>query len=170
MSKRTDNATSDTSGSVTVAPTDPADLEPASRGMDAWFDRWADSIGFRLPEFWGPGRDARGVLRIEEIVDDDGLTIRGELPGIDPNEDVEITVENGRLTINAERRQHEESKEGDRRRTEFRYGSYRRTLSLPAGADTSAISANYDDGILEVRVPVDGAKAEAARIPVATRK
>lgn len=148
--------------------------DPFGRAMQTWFDRWADSFGMRLPdvfgnrlpELWGAGREMGGVIRIEEIADDDGITIRGELPGIDPDEDVEITVDNGRLNISAERRQREETTEDGRCRTEFRYGSYRRSLTLPAGTDTSEITATYNDGILEVRIPIDGAEAEAARIPV----
>lgn len=171
MSSKTVSPKRDTTDSGSVARIDLTELDPSRRGMQTWFDRWAENVGLRLPEFWGSAdHDMGAVLRIEEVVDDDGLTIRGELPGIDPDNDVEITVEDGRLTINAERRQHETSQEGDRRRSEFRYGSYRRTLSLPAGTDTSSITATYDDGILEVRVPVDGAQAEAARIPVGKRK
>jgi HSP20 family protein len=171
MPSTTDSPKRDASDSGSVARIDLTDSDPARVGMHSWFDRWADSVGLCLPELWGAAdREMGGVLRIEEIVDDGGLTFRGELPGVDPNEDVEITVENGRLTINAERRQHEETEEGGRRRSEFRYGSYGRTLSLPAGTDASSITATYDDGILEVRVPVDGAQAEAARIPVQKRK
>jgi len=138
------------------------------------FDRWADSFALRLPdlfgnrlnELWGAGREMGGVIRIEESIDDEGITLKGELPGIDPEEDLEITVDNGRLQISAERRSSEKSEEGDTVRSEFRYGSYRRTLQLPAGADADAITATYDNGILEVRIPVERDQAGTARIPV----
>lgn len=138
-----------------------------------WFDRWADQFatrlpdvfGNRLPEFWGASREMGGVMRIEEIIDDDGLLIRGEIPGIDPD-DIEITVDNGRLNVKAERRQSETEAAGEQFRTEFRYGSYRRSCTLPAGAATEDIVATYNDGILEIRVPVDSEASQAARISV----
>ncbi len=130
--------------------------------MQEWFDRWADQFGARLPglfgnrfpELWGAGREIGGVIKIEETSDAEGITIRGEIPGIDPDEDLEITVDNGRLHISAERRQRTEEKTHGGFRTEFKYGSFRRTCSLPAGAVSEDISATYDDGILEIKIPV----------------
>ena len=139
-----------------------------------WFDRWADQLGMRLPEFlgnrlpefWGAGRELAGVIRIEEHADEDGLTIRGELPGIDPDRDVEITVEDGRLHINAERRETSERSDDGRFRTEFRYGSYRRSFPLPPGAVVDDIGATYADGILTVKIPVTGDRTDVTRVPV----
>ncbi len=111
-----------------------------------------------------------GVIRIEETVDADGMTIRGELPGLDPDEDLEITVDNGRLHIAAERKQRTEEESSGGFRTEFRYGAYRRTCSLPAGARPDDITATYDDGILEVRIPIDDDEAASSKIPVERKK
>ncbi|NIR39908.1 MAG: Hsp20/alpha crystallin family protein [Actinobacteria bacterium] len=124
------------------------------------FDRWAEGLASRLPEPFGH------TIRIEESVDDDGVTLRAEIPGVDPESDVEITVDKGRLHISAERRSETEEEDDGRVRSEFRYGSYRRTLTLPGGAATDDITATYDDGILEVRIPVDSAGTETARIPI----
>jgi HSP20 family protein len=157
----------------TTATAGPGD-RPGPPARTDWFDRWTDSFPLRMPEFFGPrfadrfgfGHEGEPI-RIEESVDDDGLTIRCELPGLDPDEDVEVTVDNGRLSISAERRQETKQEEDEGRvRSEFRYGSYRRTISLPAGADSEAITATYDDGILAIRVPVDENGKEAARIPI----
>jgi HSP20 family protein len=60
-----------------------------------------------------------------------------------------VTAQNGVLTISAER---EETKTENNRR-EFYYGSFQRSVSLPAGADDSKISAKYVDGILEISMP-----------------
>jgi HSP20 family protein len=90
------------------------------------------------------------VMRVEDYVEDGQYVLRAELPGIDPDKDVDITVESGMLTVEAERR--EEKQEG--RRSEFRYGVFRRSTSLPAGADEDDVSATYTDGILEVRVGI----------------
>ena len=103
------------------------------------------------------------TLRVEDYVEDDDHVIRAELPGIDPDRDVEITVAGGVLRIHAERR--EESREA--RRTEFHYGSFTRSFTLPANVEVDDIRASYDQGILTVRVPMPRAVgSEAKRIAV----
>jgi HSP20 family protein len=83
---------------------------------------------------------------------------------VSEGKDVEITVDDGVLTVKAERR--EEKKEGGR--SEFRYGSFSRSVSLPAGADEDNVSATYRDGILEVRTPLkEQKKPEAKHIAIA---
>jgi HSP20 family molecular chaperone IbpA len=74
--------------------------------------------------------------------------IRAELAGIDPEKDVEVMVGSGYLTIRAERSDKTESKH----RSEFRYGSFSRTMGLPANVDEDAVTANYRDGILTISV------------------
>ncbi len=151
---------------------------PDRHEVQDWFDRWSDQLGMRLPEFfgnrlpevWGAGREIVGVMRVEEIIDDKGITIRGEIPGIDPEKDVDITVEGNRLTINAERRESEVKNEAGRHHSEFRYGSYRRSFPLPSGSSVDAIVATYQDGILEVHVPVQADQSELTRIPVKKAK
>ena len=83
-------------------------------------------------------------IRVEDYVEDDHYTVRAELAGIDPAKDVEVTVGAGYLTIRAERHDKTEGKH----RTEFRYGSFSRTIGLPANADEDAVTATYRDGIL----------------------
>jgi len=106
-------------------------------------------------------------MRVEEYTEGDHYVVRAELAGIDPEKDVEVTVESGYLTIHAERTEKTEGKH----RSEFRYGSFSRTLPLPANADEDAVTASYRDGILTVSV---GQKAEqtvsAKRIEVTTAK
>ena len=151
-----------------------SELVAERREVQDWFDRWADQFGMRLPdvfgnrlpEFWGASREMGGVMRIEETADEQGVTIRGEIPGIDPDKDVEITVDNGRLNIKAERHQQTEEEVDGQTRSEFRYGSYRRSCELPAGASADDIVATYNDCILEIRIPVDVERSDAARIPV----
>jgi HSP20 family protein len=101
-------------------------------------------------------------VRIEDFVEEGAYVLRAELPGIDPEKDVEVSLENDMLTIRGERR--EETKEKNRR--EFHYGSFRRTVSLPKGADADNITASYTDGVLEVRVPTTTEVAPSVRIPV----
>ena len=90
------------------------------------------------------------LIRVEEETKDGIYELRAELPGVDPIEDVEITVLDGQLTIKAERSQTSDS-DG---RSEFSYGSFERTVTLPAGADEDEIHAIYDRGILTISVPL----------------
>jgi HSP20 family molecular chaperone IbpA len=87
-------------------------------------------------------------IRIEDFVEGDHCMIRAELAGIDPEKDVEVTVAAGYLTIRAERHDKTEGKH----RTEFRYGSFSRSLPLPGNANPDDIKATYDHGILTVAV------------------
>lgn len=101
-------------------------------------------------------------IRCEDYVQNGRYVLRAELPGIDPDRDVEITLSNGILTIHAERR--EEQKE--QHRTEFRYGSFTRSISLPPDADENDVKATYDKGILEVSVKISEGRQEGKRIPI----
>lgn len=102
------------------------------------------------------------TMRVEEFIRNDEFVVRAELPGIDPDEDVEISITNGMLTIEGRREERHEEKH----RSEFFYGRFLRTLTLPSGVDTSQISAQYKDGILEVTVPMAHGQEQAQRIPV----
>ena len=102
------------------------------------------------------------VFRLEESIRDDRYVIRAELPGLDPETDIDVTVDGRILTIRAERRQQDNGPH----RSEFRYGSLTRAVKLPAGVDPADITARYDKGVLEVSVPVRAVKPEGTRIPV----
>jgi HSP20 family protein len=107
-------------------------------------------------------------MRLEEFVDGNDMVVRAELPGLDPDKDVEITVDEGMLTIGAERR--EETTQGEKGkpgyRSEFRYGSFRRVLRLPKGVREPDIRATYADGILEIRLPVGEEAPSPSKVPV----
>ncbi len=103
-------------------------------------------------------------MRIEETVEGDQLVVRAELPGIDPDNDVEISVQDRTLHIRAERRQETKEEAKGHYRSEFRYGSFARRIPLPEGVAEDQVTASYKDGILEVLVPLLGQK------PAATKK
>lgn len=90
------------------------------------------------------------MIRVEETEEGGTYTVRAELPGIDPDKDIEITVNDGVLTVHAERT--EEKK--DKQRSEFRYGSFTRSVQLPPGVSEKDISASYDKGVLTVKAPM----------------
>ena len=116
-----------------------------------------------LPSLAGlrPVFDTR-VMRLEDEMKDGRYVVRAEIPGVDPAKDIDITVRDGQLTIKAERA---EKKDFDGR-SEFSYGSFVRTVSLPAGADEDSIEAGYDKGILTVSVAVSEPKPTERHIQV----
>jgi len=140
-------------------------IEP-SDVFDRMFDDWARFMPMRRHWF---GRDPIGddMIRVDEFRDGENLVIRAELPGIDPDKDVELTVGEGMLNIRAERREEEHKEEKGHRRRELRYGMFSRSLPLPSGVKESDITANYKDGILEIRVPAP--KESSTRIPISKK-
>ncbi|MFD8993577.1 Hsp20/alpha crystallin family protein [Streptomyces abikoensis] len=103
------------------------------------------------------------VIPIEVTDEDEKYVLRAELPGMDPEKDIEITVEGATLTVRAE---HSESKE-DKRHSEFRYGSFERSVRLPFPIPDEGLEAVYRDGILTVTVPRAAEEAPATRtVPV----
>ena len=107
-------------------------------------------------------------MRLEDYVNDGTYVLRAELPGVDPEKDIEVTVSKGVLTISAHRHEETEGKH----RSEFRYGAFARRVTLPEGADQDHIRASYEKGVLEVVVTLKDQGAEKAqkRIPVTMRK
>ena len=98
-------------------------------------------------------------IRVEDAITDDHYTVRAELAGIDPEKDIEATVGAGYLTIHAERTDKTEGKH----RSEFRYGSFTRSLPLPPTANEDDVTAAYRDGILAISVGLKGEKKEAVK-------
>jgi HSP20 family molecular chaperone IbpA len=116
-----------------------------------------------IPSFAGlrPFFDSH-LVRLEDEMKEGVYEVRAELPGVDPVEDIEVTVRDGQLTIKAERTQTSESNG----HSEFSYGSFSRTVSLPTGADEDEINATYDRGILTVTVPLSEDHPSEKRVEV----
>jgi HSP20 family protein len=102
------------------------------------------------------------AIRFEDEVSDKEYVLRAELPGLEPDKDVQIMTLHGVLTVKAERR--EEAK--GLNRTEFRYGALQRSIRLPANADEKAIKATYGKGILEITVPLTAQQPAGHQIEV----
>jgi HSP20 family protein len=114
---------------------------------------------------WTVLRPAGGhPIRVEDYFKDGCYVVRAEIPGVDPEKDIEVTASKGILTISATRTEETDGKH----RSEFRYGTFTRSVTLPAGADEDHIQATYDMGVLEVTVEIKDQAAEKAhkRIPV----
>ena len=106
--------------------------------------------------FEGPGNGAAAARRWTPAMDlletEDQFVLRADLPGMG-EEDVNIELEDNVLTVSGERKaEHEDKREGFYR-MERSYGSFSRSLTLPKGVDPEAVTAAFDRGVLEVRVP-----------------
>ena len=108
---------------------------------------------FDAPATGGNGGTMRRWMPAMDLVEtDDHFVLRADLPGLS-EEDVNIEVEDRVLTVSGERKaEHEETKEGYHR-VERAFGSFSRSLTLPDGVDAEAVSASFDRGVLEIRIP-----------------
>jgi HSP20 family protein len=88
----------------------------------------------------------------------DAYVVTVEVPGVKAD-DLEITLEDGLLTVQGERRFEQESSEQQFHRVERRYGAFRRSITLPSQVKADAIEASFDNGVLQITVP----KAEEAK-------
>jgi len=102
---------------------------------------------------------AQWAPAVDVLTKDGDLVVRAELPGV-KQEDVDITLQNGLLTISGEHKVDEEEDRGGYHVRERRYGSFRRSMTLPEGTDESKVHARFEDGVLEVTV--EGAAVEQA--------
>ncbi|MGO4584496.1 Hsp20/alpha crystallin family protein [Arthrobacter sp. 2RAF6] len=91
-------------------------------------------------------------LRIEQYQEGDTLVVRVDLPGIDPETDVDISVAEDTLHIQARREEDAERVDKKGYRTELRYGERSRSIPLPRGVSQDGIVATYEDGVLEIRI------------------
>jgi HSP20 family protein len=104
---------------------------------------------------WNGAGAARSWTPAVDIYETDAheLVLKAELPDV-KREDIKLTVENNVLTLQAERRAAFDGNAGDRyQRIERQYGNFTRAFTLPPTVDLNAISAEYKDGLLTVRLP-----------------
>ena len=114
---------------------------------------------------WFGGLPMQPEIRVEEYQEGERRIIRADLPGVDPDKDIDVTVDRGLLRLHGQRR----AEERDRYRTEIRYGSFERVLALPAGTKPEDIKAEYADGVLTVSMPA-ATQATPQEIPVTHRE
>jgi HSP20 family protein len=103
--------------------------------------------------FEGNGRTTQAwVPTLDAWETDDALVYAFDLPGV-PQDKISVEVEDGMLTVSAERERSTEVSDERYHRVERRFGSFARTVGLPQGVTEEAIKASYQDGVLEIRVP-----------------
>ncbi len=111
-------------------------------------------LGQKLADWFAPRSEAKGT--------DSAYKIAIELPGVSEDE-VEITVHEGLLTVKGEKRVEREEKGENYFFSEREYGHFQRTFRLPADADASKADARFANGVLTITIPKRGEKREGAR-------
>ena len=112
--------------------------------FDRFFQGWPWLRGAGETLGWAPAIDV--VDRKDEIV------LRADLPGL-TEKDVELTLQDGNLTIRGERKEEKEEKDDNYYCCERTYGSFSRSLAVPASVDAEKINATFKNGVLEVHLP-----------------
>jgi HSP20 family protein len=121
-------------------------LEPFRKEMEDVMERFfGDEVGHRLPaRTWAPRVD------VEET--DKEILVKADLPGVDPKA-VEISVENGVLTVRGEKKEEKEERKKNYHRIERFAGSFYRAIPLPPGADAERVTASSSNGVVTVSIP-----------------
>jgi HSP20 family protein len=139
------------------------ELVTLRHAMDRLFE---DS--FVRPRAWGRGWLDTGTLALDISSTTDALVVEAALPGVKAD-DVEITVEGGRLTISGQYRDERSEGEGDYLVQEMRHGSFSRAVTLPDGLEPDRATATFEHGVLTLRIPrAEQVKPRQIRISPAT--
>jgi HSP20 family protein len=118
----------------------------------ARLEREMDDMFSRFPA-WPWGERERGWAPAVDMIDHkDEFVLRADLPGLD-EKDIEVTVEDGTVTIRGERKEETEEKKEDYYYSERSYGVFARALPLPAGVEPDKVRATFKKGVLEVHLP-----------------
>jgi len=121
--------------------------------------------------FRAPARRALAAMWVPPVTvfeRDGAMVVRADVPGLSP-EQVDVQIQNGRLTISGERSEERDTRDSGVYRNERSYGAFRRVIMLPDGIDAESATATFDNGVLEVSVPAPERK-RAQRIEVKTVK
>ena len=122
------------------------DVATLRQAMDRFFDEEFRPFGWTTGAFSGP------ALPLDVTHDTDSLSIEAALPGVKP-EDVDITVENGTLTISGRTQDERSADEGSYLVQEIRRGSFSRSITLPQGLEPDKAEATFEHGVLKLRIP-----------------
>jgi HSP20 family protein len=148
-----------------ITPTDLFRMNPFSlmRRMTEEMDRVFNDSGLARQS----GEDGLWSPRVEVSEREGNYVVRAELPGLKP-EDVKLEIESDALVLQGERKFEREEDKGGLHRTEIQYGRFYRSIPLPDGANVEQARANFDNGVLEVTVPVQAEQTQRKEIPIQT--
>ncbi len=152
---------------------DNGSIESALTHFHSEFDRlferffgepiWGESRWLPEARPWADWLPSLDVSETENVI-----TVRAEVPGVDPK-GLDISVSGDLLVLSGEKRHETEEKREGYYHSERRFGSFRRTIPLPASVDQDKITAEYERGVLKIELP-KSEKAVAKRIPVSVAR
>jgi HSP20 family protein len=152
-----------------IAPWQPfSEMARWEREMERVFD---DFLGRRFRPLWGehwwPVSDSgAGVPALDLYEEKDEIVAKVELPGIEKG-DIEVHISDNLLTVKGEKKKEEETKKEDYYRLERSYGSFSRSVELPAEVHGEKAQASFKNGVLEIRLPKsEEAKKKETRVKV----
>jgi HSP20 family protein len=131
-------------------------MRKMTEAMDRVFDEYAANRGNGKKSVWAPA--------IEVSERDNNLEVRAELPGLNPS-DVKVEVTDDAIILQGERKDERDETKGGIHVTERHYGSFYRSIQLPEGADPEKARARFENGVLELTVPIQQQK-KSREIPI----
>lgn len=115
-----------------------------------------------------PGEELTAWRPVVDVREHNGqLVIHADLPGVN-EKDVKVAVENDMLVIQGERRREEEREDEGWYRAERSYGSFYRAIPLPEGAEADKANARFNNGVLEISLPLAKTQQHVRQIPIST--
>lgn len=141
--------------------TQPSPHESAGISPFRTLERFADEVtrifdDFGLGRGWGRVPASGDLItwapRVDVTQHNDELLIRADLPGLE-KDDVKVNIAEDSITIHGERHRAQEEQRDGVYRSERNYGSFYRTVALPAGTKTDQAKASFKNGVLEIRMP-----------------
>ena len=141
---------------VAVIPTVPRDLAPIDE-FDSLLDRFFPtsllrSFGFRTPALRSLREMEARIPRIDIVDHEKEVLVKVEVPGFQKDE-VEITLNDGLLTIQGQKKEENKVEKGDMVRSEINWNTFSRSLRLPTEVKADEAKAKFENGILEVEIP-----------------
>lgn len=130
--------------------------------MDRLFDTYLREPWAAMEWPFGPERPWAPAIDVAETEDE--VTVRAEIPGIDPK-DLDVSVTGSELTFSGEKKETMEKKDKNFFRSETRYGSFRRSVTLPATVDPNQVEADYANGVVTIRLK-KAQKTPAKRVEI----
>jgi len=127
------------------------------------FTEEMDRVFAQMQRAMGDGGAWTPAIEVRE--QEGNLLITAELPGL-RKEDVKVHIDGGTLVVEGERKQEKEEKREGYYHSERSYGKYYRSIPLPEGAKTEQTAAQFDNGVLEVRIPIPETRAKRQDIPI----
>ncbi len=129
-------------------------FEEMDRLFESFFPRnWMQPLRREWPEWAELNAPFEGrTPKVDVLEKDDAVVVKAELPGVN-KDDMDISVTEDHVSINATTKQEKEEEKGDYHRREISQGSFSRTVALPAAVQSDQAKASFKDGVLELTIP-----------------